>query len=105
EASKAACVAAGAPLETFSVESPGVESRGVEFRADWRAADLRPTVEGTRFRVFHHGEFFAELSLRLPGVHNVANALAATAVASFAGASATSIREALRDFPGICRRF
>ncbi len=100
EASKAACVAAGAPLETFSVESPGVE-----FPGDWHAADLRSTVEGTRFRVFRQGNFFAEISLRIPGVHNVANALAAAAVSHAAGAEPAVIREALREFPGICRRF
>jgi UDP-N-acetylmuramate--alanine ligase len=100
EASKAACVAAGAPLETFSVESPAMDSP-----ADWRAIDLRPTVEGTRFRVFHYGEFFAEISLRIPGFHNVSNALAAAALAHAAGATPSSIREALRDFPGIGRRF
>lgn len=100
EASRAASLAAGAPVETFAVEASGGECR-----ADWQACDLRPTREGTRFRVFHHGEFFAEISLRIPGTHNVANALGAAAVAQMAGADPTAIREALREFPGICRRF
>ena len=95
EASKAASVAVGAPLETFAVNSP----------ADWLAADLRSTAEGTRFRVYRKGAFFAEIALPLPGAHNVANALAAVALASAAGADAAAIREALREFPGICRRF
>jgi UDP-N-acetylmuramate--alanine ligase len=100
EASKAACVAAGAPVETFSVEASSVECQ-----ADWKATALRPTTEGTRFRVFHNGDFFAEIALRIPGMHNVANALAATALADVAGADRISIREALAQFAGIRRRF
>jgi UDP-N-acetylmuramate--alanine ligase len=100
EASRAAVIAASAPVETF-----GVESDGVEFRADWRACDLRSTREGTRFRVFHRGEFFTEISLRVPGRHNVANALAAIALTHWAGGNLADIREALREFPGIGRRF
>jgi UDP-N-acetylmuramate--alanine ligase len=100
EASKAACVAAKGPVETI-----GVEGRDGDSPADWRAADLRPTAEGTRFRVFYRGEFFAEIALRIPGTHNIVNALAAAALAHAAGADAATIREALGDFPGIGRRF
>jgi UDP-N-acetylmuramate--alanine ligase len=100
EASKAACVAAGAPVETFAVETAGIE-----WQADWKATALRATTEGTRFRVFHNGDFFAEMTLRIPGTHNVANALAATALAEMAGADRAAIREALREFAGIRRRF
>jgi UDP-N-acetylmuramate--alanine ligase len=95
EAAKAACVAASAPVESFGVVMP----------ADWQASDLRRAAGGTRFRVFHHGEFFAEMLLRAPGTHNVANALAATALAHLAGADAAAIREGLAEFPGIRRRF
>lgn len=95
EASKAACMATGAPIETFAVTSP----------ADWRADDLRPTPDGTRFRAFHRGEFFAEFVLRIPGEHNVANALAAMALAHYSGAGVAAIHDGLRDFPGMHRRF
>jgi UDP-N-acetylmuramate--alanine ligase len=95
EAATAACLAASAPVETFAVEAP----------ADWQARDLRRAGGGTRFRAFHHGDFFAEILLPLPGVHNVANALAAAALAHSAGASSAAIREGLEQFPGICRRF
>ena len=95
EASIAACVAALAPVETF----------GIEVTADWRACDLRPTAEGTRFRLFHQGDYFAEISLRIPGRHNVQNALSAAALAHMAGAGCAAIREGLFEFPGIRRRF
>ena len=95
EASKAAVLAAAARVETFSVEGP----------ADWQADDVRPTHEGSRFRIFYRGDFVAELALRIPGRHNVANALAAAALAHSAGVPNSAIREALAEFPGVCRRF
>jgi UDP-N-acetylmuramoylalanine--D-glutamate ligase len=42
--------------------------------------------------------------LRLPGPHNLANALAATAAAWLAGARQDAIRDALRTFPGLEHR-
>jgi UDP-N-acetylmuramate--alanine ligase len=95
DASKAACVAVAAPIETF----------GVEVAADWQACDLRLTGDGTRFRLFHDGDYFAEVSLRIPGMHNVQNALAAAALAHRAGAGPAAVREGLLEFQGIRRRF
>lgn len=95
QATKAACLAAEAPVETFSLLPD----------ADWWAADVRSTPEGIRFRMFRRGEFFTGVALRIPGEHNVLNALAAAALASYAGASATAIRDGLNEFAGIRRRF
>lgn len=54
-------------------------------RADVRATGIAPAgVSGTRFTV-HMGGQSAEATLSLPGEHNVANALAATAAASALG--------------------
>jgi len=91
QAIRSAC----APVSTFSL-SPD---------ADWWAADLRRTADGIRFRVFHHGEYFSEVALRVPGEHNVLNALAATALCHAAGATPAAIREGLNAFSGIRRRF
>ena len=73
--------------------------------ADWWAADMRNTRWGTRFRVFRHSDFFAEIELPLPGRHNVANALAAIAMSYHVGASAECIRDSLWNFAGVRRRF
>ncbi|HVW00989.1 MAG TPA: UDP-N-acetylmuramate--L-alanine ligase [Planctomycetaceae bacterium] len=94
-AAHAACRDVGANIETFSLQ-PG---------ADWWAADLRPSGMGVRFRVFHRGEYFAEMALQIPGEHSVLNALAALALCHRAGASVADIREGLREFAGIRRRF
>lgn len=88
-----------ATIETFAV------SELADSTASWRAADVRSTREGVRFRVFHNGEFLTEVSLQVHGLHNVKNALAAAAVSHRAGADAKAIRNGLAEFLGIRRRF
>jgi UDP-N-acetylmuramate--alanine ligase len=95
DAAKSACLAAEAPAESFSLLP----------EADWWAADIRPAGSGHRFRVFLRGEYFSEILLRVPGRHNVRNALAAVAMCHYAGAAPAAIREGLAEFAGIRRRF
>ena len=45
------------------------------------------------------------INLKLPGIHNVENALAATIVASNLGANANEIKHAVETFSGVKRRF
>lgn len=61
----------------------------------------------TRRTVRRHGEIPQplEIELNLPGVHNVRNALAAIAVATELGVSDADIKDALREFKGVGRRF
>ncbi len=82
-----------------------VETFGLEHGANWWGTDLRQTNWGMRFRIFHNGEFFAEVPLQLSGRHNALNALSAAALAHAAGASANAIRESLSGFRGIRRRY
>ena len=51
------------------------------------------------------GEPLGNLSFRMPGRHNVLNALAAVAVAMELGISFPAIAEGFRDFGGVNRRF
>jgi UDP-N-acetylmuramate--alanine ligase len=95
EAARGACVAARARVESF----------GLVPEADWWAGDIRSIAAGTRFRAFHRGEYLTEIALRVPGRHNVLNALVAVALAHRAGAPISAIREALAEFPGLRRRF
>lgn len=73
--------------------------------ADWWAADIKQTPGGLRFRVFYHGWFFCEVALQVPGLHNVENALVATAISHYAGVDPADIRDSLAQFGGIRRRF
>ena len=58
-----------------------------------------------RFRVVREGAADLRVTLNLPGMHNVLNALAAIAVGSEAGVTDEKIVKALAEFKGVGRRF
>jgi len=60
--------------------------------------------EGSRFRVADAEAGEVELTLRVPGGHNVSNALAVWAAARHDGLPATAVRDALAAFRGVKRR-
>ena len=85
---------------------------GLSDDADIRATDVR--AEGTSMRftverrtVRRHGNKPGplEISLNLPGLHNVRNALAAIGIATELGVSDKAIVKALSEFSGVGRRF
>jgi UDP-N-acetylmuramate--alanine ligase len=88
---------------------PRIEKRtityGLESPADLVAASVRLLGLTSRFFVLHRGEALGELGLRVPGAHNVANALAATAVALDLEVPFGVIQTALANFSGVQRRF
>jgi len=68
-------------------------------------ADLAPAPDGISFRATERGGGQgASVRLRVPGRHNVANALAALAAARAAGVGLAEVADALQDFTGIRRR-
>ncbi len=78
---------------------------GLAPEALWRADEvaLRPT-EST-FTLLHAGCRVGRFRLRIPGEHNVRNALAALAVASWEGVPLETAEEVLPSFAGVKRRF
>jgi len=80
-------------------------SYGLSRQADFRAEDVRWEGWQSRFRVCRREEELGEIRLRIPGVHNVTNALAAVAVGDELGLPFPVIREGLEGFDGIHRRF
>ncbi|MBT8605416.1 UDP-N-acetylmuramate--L-alanine ligase [Polynucleobacter paneuropaeus] len=85
---------------------------GLSDDADIRATDVR--AEGTSMRftverrtVRRHGNKPGplQISLNLPGLHNVRNALAAIGIATELGVSDQAIVKALSEFSGVGRRF
>lgn len=57
------------------------------------------------FEVFKGKELLGELSLKVPGKYNVYNALAAIAVADYMKIEIKNIKEAIKAFSGVHRRF
>ena len=74
--------------------------------ADYLALDLRANqLGGTDFLIETEGQMIGLARLRLPGEHNVLNALAAIIVATDLGVDFNVIRAALGSFSGVNRRF
>jgi len=88
---------------------PRVEKRvityGLTGPADLVAASVRLRELTARFEILHRGEALGELNLQVPGMHNVANALAATAVGLDLEVPFPVIQRGLGGFTGVQRRF
>ncbi len=78
---------------------------GVGSQCEWQANAICHAKNGVRFRVVCRGQMWGEVELKLPGDHNVLNALAAAALCAEIGLSANEIVAGLKSFPGIRRRF
>ena len=74
--------------------------------ADYRATDIQSDGLSTRFVVRRPGgRSDLKVELRMPGRHNVLNALAAIAVATDEGVDDSAICQGLARFAGVGRRF
>lgn len=82
-----------------------IETYGL-VKADWRAVELRVNqLGGVDFVLQHNQESVIVIRLRVPGQHNVLNALAAVACTTGLGIEVGTIRQALANFGGVGRRF
>jgi len=79
-------------------------SYGLGPGADLRASGVRALGLSTRFDVARPGAAPLTVTLNLPGLHNVRNALAAIAVASELGIDDAAIERGLATFQGVDRR-
>jgi UDP-N-acetylmuramate--alanine ligase len=78
---------------------------GIEPGADFTARDVELTREGSVFKAERKGSPLGTFSVRVPGRHNVQNALAAIAVGMELDLEPAQIREGLEHFRGADRRF
>jgi UDP-N-acetylmuramate--alanine ligase len=88
---------------------PRIEKRtatyGLAAQADYRAKNPRFTGLSARFDVVRRGEELGEFEVRMPGIHNVLNALATIAVADELRVPHEQVKSALAGFTGVQRRF
>src|SRR3954449_10608602 len=88
-----------------------VVTYGFGAQADFRAANLRLGADGSRFEAIvaarpgGRGRRIPDLMLPMFGEHNVQNAMTVVAVADELGIGDEVIRESLRKFAGVRRRF
>ncbi|XP_075108056.1 uncharacterized protein LOC107826838 [Nicotiana tabacum] len=94
--------------DAFQISTYGISSCN-----DWHPLSISPnSCGGTDYKLFHKGHHIADISLQIPGVHNVLNSLAviATIHALFADqkkflSSMASLQLHLQKFEGVSRRF
>lgn len=81
-------------------------SFGFDKSCDYTAANIK-TEPGSHceFEIIHAGSIIARIKMKVPGRHNIMNALASAAAADFAGASAKAIEKGLNEYAGAGRRF
>ena len=72
---------------------------------DIRAVDIDQTGMQSSFTVLRKGREPLRLTINLPGLHNILNALAAIGIATDEGVSDAAIARALEGFSGVGRRF
>jgi len=82
-----------------------VETYSLDSTSDWCGKVLSSGNGTNRFSIFRKNTFFDDFTLKIPGSHNILNALAATAVCTFIGVDKGSIKAALASFGGAMRRF
>ena len=87
----------GLPLEGKTI--------GIEDDADFSAINIKILGGNYHFDLKTPTEIIEGFTLRLPGRHNVLNAVTARAMALEYGSPAEQLRDALQSFKGIRRRF
>jgi UDP-N-acetylmuramate--alanine ligase len=102
------CIDDATVREIVPFISKPVTTYGFHVDANVRAVDARPEGGRMRFEVLRQNGVRMDpldITLNLPGMHNVQNALAAIAVATELGVSDDAIGAALAHFTGVGRRF
>ena len=89
------------PVMTYGTAA-GANIRAVDVRADAGRMHYTAIINDSHLRAKNER---LEITLNLPGVHNVLNSLAAIAVALETGAPRAAIAKALAEFKGVGRRF
>ncbi len=83
----------------------GAVSFGLSEEADYQAHDIVRGQQLSYFKVRARGEDLGRVTLRLPGEHNILNALSVIALATELGVDFPAIHEAMDCFRGARRRF
>lgn len=78
---------------------------GTSKNADFRAENIQIFERRTTFDVYQNSNFLGNIELKVSGVHNVQNALAAITISSQLGIDFNIIKQSISEFSGVMRRF
>ncbi|NJK44926.1 MAG: UDP-N-acetylmuramate--L-alanine ligase [Pleurocapsa sp. SU_196_0] len=87
------------------LEGANLVSYGLHSPAKYRAESVDLIGGKPRFTLTRDGQALVDVTLVVPGEHNVLNAVAALAVADLEGLDLIKAAKALEDFPGAGRRW
>ena len=95
-----------AQANRLALAAPRAVRYGFKAVFEWQATDVRSNqLGGVDFLAHHQGQVQGIVRLRVPGKHNVLNALAALAVATLLDVPFLTASDALGEFRGVGRRF
>ena len=92
-------------LETIKGIDRKVITFGLSSDADVYAENITFLGSTTQFDIMYKGKLFTDVTLHVPGIHNVKNALAATAASICIGIKPLAVKYGLAGFNGAGRRF
>ncbi|HBR09297.1 MAG TPA: UDP-N-acetylmuramate--L-alanine ligase [Clostridiales bacterium] len=78
---------------------------GLSEQADVCAKNIRRIGASSEFDIYYKGRKFTRVTLHIPGMHNIKNALAATAACICLGVRPAAVKYGLAGFNGAGRRF
>jgi UDP-N-acetylmuramate--alanine ligase len=78
---------------------------GLASNADLNARNIQVYNDHIKFSAYYRKNKIGDVTLNIPGVHNVKNALAAFAVGMEIGIKENEIIEGIAEFKGVARRF
>ena len=82
-----------------------LQTYGIERPANWQAHNIKRDKTCYRFDVSHDGRWIGQFATALPGLHNIANSLAAIALALEIGIDCQVVQRAIESYRGVARRF
>jgi len=80
-------------------------SYGLTAQADVRATDITANGFKSTYKVKYFNEELGDITLKIPGKHNVLNSLVAVIIGKELGIDFKTIKKALESFSGVYRRF
>lgn len=92
-------------MKTLAGINRKVITFGLTPDADVYAQNIRCIGINSEFDIMYKGKLFTDVTIHVPGIHNVKNALAATAAAICLGIRPNAVKYGLAGFNGAGRRF
>lgn len=92
-------------MDTIRGINRNVVTFGLTPEADVYAENIKFKGANSRFDIMYKGQLFTDVILHVPGLHNIKNALAATAACISVGIRPSSVKYGLAGFNGAGRRF